>query len=133
MAHSGITKENILNNIEIEVKEAFKTSEDLQDSWKKTANKYQVRLSYFNKNYVTDYFMGCALTRKPSKNDVLYSMLLDDVSGISFHDFCMEFGYDDDSIKSLKVYEACQRETQALHDMFDYEEVEMLRELLEDY
>lgn len=133
MTHSGITKENILDNIKIEVQTAFKTQEDLQDSWKKTANKYQVRLSYFHKNYVTDYFMGCALTRKPSQKDVLSSMLLDDVSCISFHDFCMEFGYDDDSIKSLKVYEACQKETQALHDMFDAEEIEILRELLEDY
>ena len=133
MTHENITKDNILFNIDLEVKEAFKTDEDLKDDWKKGANKYQVKISYFDKFYVTDYYMGSALTRKPSKKDVLYSMLLDDVSGVDFDEFCAEFGYDNDSIKALKIYEACQRETKALHNMFDSDEIDMLRELLEDY
>ena len=77
--------------------------------------------------------MGRALTREPDKKDILYSMLLDDVSGLDFDEFCAEFGYDNDSIKALKIYEACQRETKALHNMFDSDEIDMLRELLEDY
>ena len=133
MTHKNITKDNILLNINLEVKEAFKTNEDLKDDWKKDANKYQVKISYFDKFYVTDYYMGSALTRKPSKKDVLNSMLLDDVSYLDFDEFCFEFGYDNDSIKSLKTYEACQRETKALHNMFDSDEIDMLRELLEDY
>lgn len=133
MTHENITKDNILLNISLEVKEAFKTDEDLKDDWRKNANKYQVKISYFDKFYVTDYYMGSALTRKPNKKDVLNSMLLDDVSGIDFDEFCCEFGYNSDSIKSLKTYEACQRETKALHNMFDSDEIDMLRELLEDY
>ena len=130
---NGITKDNILLNINLEVKEVFKTDEDLKDNWRKNANKYQVKISYFDKFYVTDYYMGSALTRKPSKKDVLYSMLLDDVSGVDFDEFCCEFGYDNDSIKALKIYEACQRETKAFYNMFDGDEIDMLRELLEDY
>lgn len=133
MTHENITKDNILLNINLEVKEAFKTDEDLKDDWRKNANKYQVKISYFNKFYVTDYYMGRALTCEPNKKDVLSSMLLDDVSYLDFDDFCYEFGYDNDSIKSLKTYEACQRETKALHNMFDSDEIDMLRELLEDY
>ena len=130
---NGITKDNILLNINLEVKEVFKTDEDLKDDWKKDANKYQVKISYFGKSYVTDYYMGSALTREPSKKDVLNSMLLDDVSGIDFDAFCGEFGYNNDSIKALEAYKVCQRETKAYYNMFDDEEREILQELLQDY
>lgn len=36
---SGIAKQNILYNIKIYVQAAFKTQEDMNDEWKKTANK----------------------------------------------------------------------------------------------
>ena len=133
MTHKNITKKNIFLNINLEVKEAFKTDEDLKDDWRKNANKYQVKISYFDKFYVTDYYMGSALTREPDKKDILYSMLMDNVSDMDFDEFCCEFGYDNDSIKALKIYEECQRETKALHNMFDSDEIDMLRELLEDY
>ena len=133
MTHKNITKKNIFFNINLEVKEAFKTDEDLKDDWRKNANKYQVKISYFGKSYVTDYYMGSALTREPDKKDILYSMLMDNVSDMDFDEFCCEFGYDNDSIKALKIYEECQHETKALHNMFDSDEIDMLRELLEDY
>lgn len=50
MTHENITKDNILLNINLEVKEAFKTNEDLKDDWRKNANKYQVKISYFDKS-----------------------------------------------------------------------------------
>ena len=134
-----ITKENILLNIEIYVKEAFKTQEDMNDNWKKTANKWQVKLVYFDKECVTDFYMGSGLVdkmgrpKKPTVMNVLSSLIADDVSGMSFNDFCNEFGYDNDSIKALKIYEACLKETKAYYNMFDREEREVLRELLEDY
>lgn len=136
---NGITKENLLLNIKLEVHPSFLTKEDLDDEWKKTSNKWQVKLSYFNKEYVTDFYMGSGLASKygvpkrPKKKDVLYSMIMDDVSGLSFNDFCDEFGYDNDSIKALETYKVCEKETQIYYDMFDSEEREILRELLEDY
>lgn len=60
-------------------------------------------------------------------------MMMDDVSNMNFDDFCDEFGYDNDSIKTLKIYEGCQKETKAYYDMFDSEEREILNELLQDY
>lgn len=136
---TGITKENILLNIEIDVLKAFKTQEDIKDEWKKGTNKWQVKLVYFNKIYVTDFYMGSGLVdemgkpKKPTKEDILSAMITDDVSDLDFDDFCNEFGYNNDSIKALKVYEACKRETKAYYNMFDSEEREVLRELLEDY
>lgn len=134
-----ITKENILLNIELYVQPSFKTQEDMKDEWKKGANKWQIKLVYFDKIYVTDFYMGSGLVDKigkpkePTKKDVLYSMIIDDVSDLDFNDFCNEFGYNNDSIKALKVYEACKRETKAYYDMFDSEERETLEEILSDY
>lgn len=136
---NGITKENILLNIKIYVKPAFKTREDKTDEWTHKANKWQVKLVYFDKEFVTDFYMGSRLVnkmgrpKKPTIKDVLYAMIMDDVSNLNFDDFCDEFGYDNDSIKALKIYEGCQKETEAYYDMFDSEEREFLRELLEDY
>lgn len=136
---NGITKENILLNIQIYCQPAFKTREDMNDEWKKTANKWQVKLAYFDKEYVTDFYMGSGLVdksnkpKKPTKKDILYSMILDDVSNTNFSDFCDNFGYNKDSIKALKIYEGCQKETEAYYDMFDNEEREILQELLQDY
>lgn len=136
---NGITKENILLNIKIDVLKAFKTEKDMNDEWRKRANKWQVRLVYFGKEYVTDFYMGSGLVdkmnkpKKPTKKDVLYSLIMSDVSDMNFNDFCNEFGYDNDSIKALKIYEACQKETKAYYNMFDEEEREILGELLQDY
>lgn len=135
---NGITKENILLNIEFHILPAFKTQEDMNDEWKKTAIKWQVKLVYFDKVYVTDFYMGSGLVdeigepKKPTKKDILFAMIMDDISDLDFNDFCSEFSYNNDSIKALKVYEACKRETKAYYDMFDSEEREVLRELLED-
>lgn len=136
---NGITKENILLNIRIYAQESFKTQDDLKDEWKRNANKWQVRLIYFDKEFVTDYYMGSGLVdernrpKKPQVKDVLYSMIMDDVSNMSFDDFCNEFGHDNDSIKALEIYRACLKETQAYYNMFDSEEREVLQELLKDY
>ena len=135
---NGITKENILLNIKIKVQRAIKTKEDLNNEWKRKASKWQVRLIYFDKEYVTDFYMGSRLVnragkpKRPSKRDVLSSIIGDDVSGIGFNDFCDEFGYDN-SMEALKIYKACQKETEAYYNMFDSEEREILEELLQDY
>lgn len=136
---NGITKENILSNIKLYIKRADKTREDMSDEWKKTANKWKVKLVYFNKEYITDFYMGSGLVnemgnpQKPTKKDVLYSMIMDDVNNMNFNDFCNEFGYDNDSIKALKIYKACLKETEAYYNMFNNKEREILRELLQDY
>lgn len=136
---NGITKENILLNIKIYVQPAFKTREDMNDEWKKKANKWQVELVYFDKEFITDFYMGSRLVdkrnnpKKPTKKDLLYSMIINDVSNMNFNDFCDEFGYDKDSIKALEIYKGCLKETEAYHNMFDSEEREILKELLEDY
>ena len=131
--HTGITSTNILLNIELEFKATWKTQEELSDKWKATANKYLCKITYFNQYYIFDYWMGAGLKRMPSVKDVLYSFIMDDVHNMSFKDFCNCFGYDNDSIKALETYKLCEKQTEAYYKMFDYEERELLQELLQDY
>jgi len=125
-----ITKENILSNIELNTIKVFN---DGKDDWHRTATKYQCKLTYNHQEYVFDYWMGAAHTKAPSKKDVLYSMVMDDTSGMDFQEFCWSFGYDEDSRTALKTFEACQEQTKNFKRLFNEEEREILRELLEDY
>ena len=133
MTQTGITKENILLNVKLETQKTWNSDTDKKDEWKKTATKYACKITYFGKSYVFNYWMGSANTKAPTKKDILYSFLMDDVMGLTFNDFCNEFGYDNDSIKALKTYQACEEQTKNFYRLFDEEEREILRELLEDY
>ena len=125
-----ITKTNILNNIELETIKTRNNETDKKDEWKRTATKYACKLTFKNQSYVFDYWMGSAHTKAPSKKDVLYSFIMDDVTGLDFEEFCLEFGYDNDSIKALRTFEACKEQTENFYRLFNEEEREILRELL---
>lgn len=128
-----ITKKNILSNIKLETIKTWNNEHDKKDEWKRTATKYNCKITFKNKTYTFNFWMGSAHTKAPSKKDVLYSFIMDDVSYMDFNEFCLTFGYDDDSIKALKTFKACQTQTDNFYRLFDEEEREMLRELLEDY
>ena len=127
-----ITKTNILNNIELKTIKTWNNETDRTDEWKRTAKKYVCKLTFKNQSYTFNYWMGSAHTKAPSKKDVLYSFITDDITGMDFK-FCSEFGYDNDSIKALRTFEACKEQTENFHRLFNKEEREILRELLEDY
>lgn len=63
----------------------------------------------------------------PTAYDVL--ACLEKYEHADFEDFCSNYGYDTDSIKALKTYEACKAEYQALQALFSDEEMELLREI----
>lgn len=128
-----ITKENILQNIELTTVKINLNNDDMRDDWRRTATKYNCKLSFKNKSIVLDYYMGAAHTKAPTKKDILYSLVMDDVSDMDFEEFCFNFGYDTDSITALKTFEACQKQTKELYNTFSIEEIGILRELLEDY
>lgn len=128
-----ITKENILHNITLETMKTWNSDNDKKDDWKKTATKYNCKITFKNEYYVFNYWMGSAHTQPPKLKDVLYSFIMDDVSEMDFQEFCSCFGYDDDSIRALRTFEACQEQTKNVNRLFNEDEKEMLRELLEDY
>ena len=70
----------------------------------------------------------------PSAANVLYCLLSDlDLGSESHADFCANLGYDEDSRKGLELYLACQKSGEELRKIFTGEEIETLREMLEDY
>ncbi|AGZ17695.1 hypothetical protein X824_gp128 [Escherichia phage 4MG] len=70
----------------------------------------------------------------PCAANVLYCLLADADCGSETHaDFCANMGYDEDSRKGLEIYLACQKTGEELRKIFTGEELEALREMLEDY
>lgn len=47
----------------------------------------------------------------------------------SFHDFCGDYGYDTDSIKATKIYEAVCKEYRDLRRLFSVNELEVMAEI----
>ena len=46
-----------------------------------------------------------------------------------FSDFCSEYGYSDDSIRALAIYDAVIRQSEGLRELFTFEELEELGEM----
>jgi hypothetical protein len=65
-----------------------------------------VVLSYDGKSLPVWYTLGMAHKGSPDKYDVLSSMLTDATSE-TFDDWCSEYGYENDSFASKRIYDAC--------------------------
>lgn len=83
---------------------------DEQDDWQKQANSYRVKLRYRGRQLSVDYWMGVGLSGDPDAESVLECLLSDAIAGQdTFEGFCMEFGYNEDSRKAKRIYDACVR------------------------
>lgn len=70
----------------------------------------------------------------PHIADLAYSWLLDgEAIDESFNDWCANFGSDPDSIKALNTYRACCETGEKLRKMFTREQLQALRDALQDY
>ncbi len=70
----------------------------------------------------------------PGVNDVIFSLLTDWQGGReTFEDFCSSFGYDEDSRKAYKIWEACKKSGEKLQKLFSADEIEELEEAFRDY
>lgn len=70
----------------------------------------------------------------PEVASVIHCLLSDaDAGSESFNDFCDNFGYDRDSIKAFKTYQACMESADKVHRIFSNPQRAELREILEQY
>ena len=111
----------------------------------RTVDQWRVTLSSKAGFHSFDYFTGLGLRskpdswgkrkpRKPKVADVLHSLILDaSAADENFHDWCANFGYSDDSIKTMNTYKACLEVAQALRKHFSPDTLRQVRELLQDY
>lgn len=65
--------------------------------------------------------------KRPNEYDIL--SCLNTLSENNFPDFCDAFGYDTDSIKALKTFEACQEQDKGLRRIFTDIELEKLNNI----
>ena len=89
------------------------------EPWQKEAHHYQVTLRYDGREMQLDYFMGKAHTKPPTTFDVV-ACIIDDAIGfedstpLSFEEWCDDIGYDTDSRKAERIYNACMKQTAKL-------------------
>jgi hypothetical protein len=112
-----------------------------------TGTKLKINRSEYGKHFAEDkenrHIFNCTLTRKgkrytfnfgqsiaagsvePTMYDILTCLTKHDPE--TFENFCSEYGYNEDSIKSLKTYIAVQREFNGVNRLFS----DILEELQE--
>lgn len=110
------------------------TKTNIGKSQMTSGDAYRITLTYKGKK--------CSFTfhdnyrNASTKEEIIESLLLDADAynnARNFEDFCFEFGYNSDSIKALKVYNACKKQADKLSRLFTNAEVEQLRnELFEN-
>jgi hypothetical protein len=70
----------------------------------------------------------------PTPASVLYCLVLDSqAASESFNDWCDNFGYDNDSMKDFRLYQACCDNASKLNKVFTRQQLDTISELLEDY
>lgn len=70
----------------------------------------------------------------PHPADVLNSLIRDsDACGMSFYEWCGEFGYDTDSRKAHQTYMDCQANAEKLARVFTPDVIRQLSEALQEY
>lgn len=94
--------------------------------WKGGCTVYAVRLTYDGRSLGTVFHQGLAHSKPPTAADVLYCLASDarGVEHATFEDFCSEYGYDTDSRKAERLYEACKRTSKQMRDLFGDETFE---------
>lgn len=110
--------------------------------------KYYLELKYNNKSYrftFHDSIYNYNHNKKLNKLDTIYAVLTDSNSydyTRNYQDFCNEFGYDEyietqygiiENREARKIYEACKKTYEALHEIFSDDELEQLQDEFQDY
>jgi hypothetical protein len=105
-------------NLTFEIKHIRNPISEESEDWKMTADQWLVTFRHKNGFFSIDYFTGSGHRKKlrygdsrpvtPKIEDVLFSMCLDATAGdMNFHEWCMDYGYSEDSISALNTYQAC--------------------------
>lgn len=123
----------IFKNFEISTKFVGKKSSDWLSN-QNTHHKVTVKNEFGSITF--DYWASQSSPKIETKEHVLYAFdtILNDISCglLSFKDFCSEFGYDDDSRKSERVWKACKKYADKFKKMNDADIYDLQNELQEE-
>lgn len=72
--------------------------------------------------------------KKPKISDIIYSILMEsEAASMSFNEWCGDFGYDTDSMKAFKTYQACCEEGEMLRKAFTNDQIQVMKIALDGY
>lgn len=118
------TLKTLARNVKLSFDCGCKLAWDKQDKCQQEANSYRCTLAYKRRRFSFDYWQGRGIEHDPDIVSVLDCLLSDARGGeASFEEFCAEFGYDTDSRKAEKIWQACVKYSKAMKRLLgdDYE------------
>lgn len=128
MKIEGLTQEqeSLLNEIRTTKTYIGKSDCTSGNAYRVTMTRNGVKIGFiFNDN----------IYNESDKNDFIYSLLSDSQAYESTRDltdFMNEFGYTD-ARQAQKVYNACKKQSERLHKLFNTTEIETLEKIFENY
>jgi len=108
-----------------EINESFGTRQEFKG--KVTFNEVTESFNY------TDSVMNFQERKRPKSNDLLYCLVSDYYCDTSdFNEFCSEMGYNNDSVKDLRIFEAVIKQKEKLGKLFNEDQVKEIDEALRE-
>ena len=98
-----------------------------------SGNAYRVTLT--RNGVKVGFIFNDNIYNESDKNDFVYSLLSDSQAyenARDLTDFMLDFGYDNIP-QAKQVYNACKKQSERLHKLFDDAEIEMLKKIFENY
>lgn len=122
--------EDFLKSTETKLTVNFKEYGPHFEDDKESRDIYRITLR--NKGHKFSFNFGQSINKtgtgeKPTAYDVLTCLTKYDPG--DFHNFCYEFGYNEDSRKAFKIYKAVIREWKNVELLFNEEQIEKLQEI----
>lgn len=87
-----------------------------EDRWYKTATHWKLVLTMDGRVMVVGYSQGSAHKDAPKVADVLDCLCSDATCPDTFEDFCSEYGYDTDSRRAERTFQACLKSRDDLRE-----------------
>lgn len=98
-----------------------------------SGNAYRVTLT--RNGVKVGFIFNDNIYNESDKNDFVYSLLSDSQAYeycYNFANFMNEFGYTD-ARQAEQVYDACKKQSERLHKLFNSTEIEILEKIFENY
>lgn len=93
------------------------TDAEIPDNFDPEASAWNVTLRYQGRRLTVPFFTG-SMAGKPTAKGVLECLILDaEVEDWTFDDWCADFGYDTDSRRAYRMYQACKEQTEKLRKL----------------
>lgn len=114
----------ILNDNDIKVKIVYITQSFTNWDKDNLHDQYKIILKRNRKEMQFDFWASIYQTqnnKKPNVYDVVACLEWYELG--TFDDFCLNFGYDNDSIQAFNTYTECQKQQKELFDIISEEEI----------